>query len=109
MMQKRWPQGVKFRSVCAYWLPQSVGASRVEWSCSDVSAPCIPALGQPPMDFSLLSNDEKNSFTLIYFLGFHKRKALGVLFPCQLCKKHCCRLGDLKHYRLNSLEIRSEL
>lgn len=51
----------------------------------------------------------KNSFALISFLGFHKRKALRVLFPCQLCKKHCCRLGDLKHYRLNSLEIRSEL
>ena len=51
----------------------------------------------------------KNSFALISFLGFHKRKALYVLFPCQLCKKHCCRLGDLRHYRLNSLEIRSEL
>lgn len=58
---------------------------------------------------SFLQRMRKDSFALISFLGFHERKALYVLFPCQLGKKQCCRLGDFKHCRLNSLEMRSEL
>lgn len=96
MTEKCWVQGVKLKSVCAYWPPTKCGCVRSGVELFRYVCTLHPSTWSASNGFLLTFKRWENSFTLIYFLGFHKKKALGVLFPCQLCKKHCCRLEDFK-------------
>lgn len=57
-----------------------------------MAASCFLVL---PVDFFMFLEDEIK-FLGPNFLGFRTRKALYLLFPCQLCKKHYCKLGDYR-------------